>query len=132
MKRRRDSLAKILLLQDQLQKLSTWKLAALDQKRAALVVAQQATIAAIDHDAMTHRLLVASATRHLRGIDNQIEAVKVEHAAQSSLAREQARRAKLAERMFDRADVAYRAHQDRIDLSELIERSIAKAGASSA
>jgi len=52
MKQRRKSLAKILLLQDQLHKLSAWKLAALDQRRAALEEAQQATIEAIDRDAI--------------------------------------------------------------------------------
>src|SRR5260221_14012380 len=99
MKRQRDSLAKILLLQEKLHKLSTWKIAALDRTRIELAEAQRQTIAAIDHDAMTHRLLVASATRRLRTIDNQIELVKAAHAAQTEHSREQGTRAKIVERM---------------------------------
>ena len=132
MKQRRDSLAKILILQDQLHKLSTWKLAAMDRQRLELLEAQRKAIESIDHDAMTHRMLVGSATRWLRAIDQQINVLKEQHAAQTNLANEQHRRAKLAERMVDRADDVYRAHQERVDLGELIERSVAKAGASSA
>jgi hypothetical protein len=132
MKQRRKALAKILVLQDQLHKLSTWKLAALDQQQASLIEAQKATIEAIDHDAMTHRVLVASATRHLRAIDRQIETVKIQHAMQTRVAREQGARAKLAERMVDRVDVTYRMQQERNDLSDLIERAVAKESASSA
>src|SRR5260370_33907650 len=83
MKRQRDSLAKILRLQEKLHKLSTWKAGALDRKRVELAEAQKQTIAAIDHDAVTHRLLVARATRRLRARDNQIEAGKAQHAAQT-------------------------------------------------
>ena len=132
MKQRRKSLAKILLLQDQLHKLSAWKLAALDQQRATLYEAQKAAIEAIDHDAMTNGLLVASTTRHLRGIDRQIEAVKVQHATQTRLALEQGKRTKLVERMVERVDAAYRMQQERSDLNELIERSLGKESASSA
>jgi hypothetical protein len=132
MKQRRDSLAKIQVLQDQLHKLSTWKLAALDRQHLELLEAQRKAIESIDHDAMTHRMLVGSTTRWLRAIDQQIDVLKIQHAAQTRLAREQATRAKLAERMVDRADDVYRAHQERVDLSELIERSVAKASASSA
>jgi hypothetical protein len=132
MKQRRDSLSKILVLQDQLHKLSSWKLAAMDRQRLELLEAQRKAIETIDHDAMTHRMLVGSATRYLRAIDQQIDALKVQHAHQTQLANEQGRRTKLAERMVDRAEDVYRAHQERADLSELIERSIAKASASSA
>ena len=132
MKQRRKSLGKILRLQDQLHKLSTWKLAALDQKRVALEEAQKATIEAIDRDAMMNGVLVAGATRHLRGIDRKIEAVKAQHVAQAQLAREQGARAKLAERLVESADAKHRKQQERSDLGDLIERSIAKGSASSA
>jgi hypothetical protein len=132
MKRQLDSLAKILLLQEKLQKLSTWKAAALDRKRIELAEAQKQTIAAIDHDAMTHRLLVASATRRLRAIDNQIEAVKVQHAAQTQHSLEQGARTKIVERMVDRVDAKYRTQLERNDLSDLIERSLGGRSASSA
>jgi hypothetical protein len=132
MKQRRKSLEKILVLQDQLHKLSTWKLAALDQQRAALEEAQKATIEAIDRDAMMNGILVAGATRHLRGIDRKIEAVKAQHITQTRLALEQGARTKLAERLVDSVDAKYRKQQERNDLSDLIERSVAKGSASSA
>jgi hypothetical protein len=132
MRERRKSLARIQLLQDQLHKLSAWKLAALDQQRVALLEAQKATIEAIDRDAFSSGVLTENGTRRLRGIDRQIDAVMAQQATQARLALEQGARARLIERIVDRADAAYRTHQERIDLSEAIERSISKARASSA
>jgi hypothetical protein len=132
MKRQRDSLAKILLLQDKLHKLSTWKVAALDRQRIELAAAQKETIAAIDQDVMNHRLLLASATRRLRAIDNQIEVNKILHAAQTRHSLEQGARAKIVERMVDRVDEKYRKQLERNDLSDLIERALSRPSASSA
>jgi hypothetical protein len=132
MKQRRESLAKILALQEQLHKLSAWKLAALDQQRAALEEAQKATIEVIDRDAMMNGVLVEGATRHLRGIDRRIEEVKAQQVTQSRLALEQGVRTKLAERLADGVDATYRMQQERSELGDLIERSLGKGSASSA
>jgi hypothetical protein len=132
MKQRRKSLEKILVLQDQLHKLSTWKLAALDQQRAALEETQKATIEAIDRDAITNGILVASATHRLRGIDKQIAVVKAQHVKQAQVALEQGARTKLAERLVDKVEAKYRKQQERSDLGDLIERSLGKDSASSA
>jgi hypothetical protein len=132
MKQRRKALAKMLTLQDQLHKLSAWKLAALDRQRAELEETQLATIEAIDRDAVANGILVDSGTRHLRSIDKQIATVKAQHVAQAQHAREQGARAKLVERLVDSVDAKYRMQQERSDLGDLIERSIANGGASSA
>jgi hypothetical protein len=132
MKQRRKSLEKILLLQDQLHKLSAWKLAALDQQRAALEETQKATIEAIDRDAIANGILVASATHRLRGIDKQIAVVKAQHVRQAQGALEQGARTKLAERLVEKVDAKYRKQQERSDLGDLIERSLGKNNASSA
>jgi len=132
MKQRRESLAKILALQEQLHKLSAWKLTALDQQRAALEEAQKATIEVIDRDAMMNGVLVEGATRHLRGIDRRIEEVRAQHVTQSRLALEQGVRTKLAERLVDGFDAKYRMQQERSELGDLIERSLGKGSASSA
>src|ERR1700722_3041745 len=131
MKQRRKSLEKILLLQDQLHKLSAWKLAALDQQRAALEETQKATIEAIDRDAIANGILVASATHRLRGIDKQIAVVKAQHVRQAQVALEQGARTKLAERLVEKVDAKYRKQQERSDLGDLIERSLGKNNASS-
>jgi predicted GTPase len=132
MKQRRKSLEKIRVLQDQLHKLSTWKLASLDQERLALEEAQKETIEAIDRDVTMNGVLVAGATRHLRSIDRKIEAVIAKHAVQSRVALEQGARTKLAERLVDSVEAKVRKQQERNDLGDLIERSVAKAAASSA
>ena len=132
MKQRRKSLTKILVLQEQLHKLSTWKLAALDQQRAELEEAQKATIEAINRDSTMNGILVESATRRLRGIDRRIEEVKAQHVTQSKLALEQGARTKLAERLVDGVDAKYRMQQERRELGDLIERSVGKGSASSA
>jgi hypothetical protein len=132
MKQRRKSLEKIRLLQDQLHKLSTWKLAALDQERMALEVAQKETIEAIDRDITMNGVLVAGATRHLRGIDRKIEAVKAQHIVQSRVSLEQGARAKLVERLVESVESTVRKQQERSDLGDLIDRSLAKRSASSA
>jgi hypothetical protein len=132
MKERRKSLGKILVLQDQLHKLSTWKLAALDRQRALLEETQMETIEAIDRDTITRGILVASATHRLRGIDKQIAVVKAQHVRQAQIALEQGARAKLAERLVENADAKHRKQQERSDLGDLIERSLSKDSASSA
>jgi hypothetical protein len=132
MRQRRKSLEKILLLQDQLHKLSAWKLAALDQQRAALEETQKETIEAIDRDAIANGILVVSATHRLRGIDKQIAVVKAQHVRQAQVALEQGARAKLAERLVEKVDAKYRKQQERSDLGDLIERSLVKGNASSA
>ena len=115
-----------------MHKLSTWKLAALDQQRAALEEAQKATIEAIDRDAIDERHSGrerdASSARHRQ----QIEVVKAQHVTQSKLALEQGARTKLAERLVDSVDAKYRMQQERSDLGDLIERSLGKDSASSA
>jgi ATP/maltotriose-dependent transcriptional regulator MalT len=132
MKQRHKSLEKIRVLQDQLHKLSTWKLASLDQERIVLEEAQKATIEAIDRDITMSGVLVAGATRHLRGIDRKIEAVKAQHIVQSRVALEQGARTKLVERMVENVESKVRKLQERSDLGDLIERATAKGNASSA
>jgi hypothetical protein len=101
MRERQKSLRKILALQDQLKNLSAWKLAALDQQRAALDETQRATIEAIDRDAIAQGIIVVSATRRLRNLDKQITAIEAEQLAQARRAQEQAMRARLAERLVE-------------------------------
>ena len=115
-----------------MHKLSAWKLAALDQQRAALEETQKATIEAIDRDAIANGILVASATHRLRGIDKQIAVVKAQHVKQAQVALEQGARTKIAERLVEKVDAKYRKQQERSDLGDLIERSLGKNNASSA
>ena len=122
----------MLLLQDQLKNLSAWKLAALDQRRAALEESQRATIEAIDRDAISSGILLIGATRRLRNIDRQIAILKDEHLAQTRRAQEQAMRARLAERLVENVEVKFWMHQERADLGDLIERALAKKTASPA
>lgn len=132
MRQRRKSLAKILALQDQLKNLSAWKLAALDQQRAALEETQRATIEAVDRDAISNGILVNSATHRLRNIDRQIATLKAEHLAQTQRAQKQAMRARLAERLVENVEAKFRMQQERADLGDLIERAVAKKTASPA
>ncbi len=132
MKERRKSLAKMLTLQDQLHRLSTWKLAALDRERISLEETQVATIEAIDRAAVSNGILVAGATRRQRSIDRQIATNKAEHVTQSQLALEQGARAKLVERMVDNVEAQFRSKQERSELGDLIDRAVARKNASPA
>jgi hypothetical protein len=132
MRERQKSLRKILALQDQLKNLSAWKLAALDQQRAALDETQRATIEAIDRDAIAQGIIVVSATRRLRNLDKQITAIEAEQLAQARRAQEQAMRARLAERLVENVEARLRTQRERVDLADLIERSVAGKTASPA
>jgi hypothetical protein len=132
MRQRQKALRKILALQDQLKDLSAWKLAALDQHRAALDEAQKETIEAIDRDAISQGIIVVSATRRLRNLDKRIVAVKAEQVAQAQRAQEQAMRAKLAERLVENVEARLRMQRERVDLADLIEHSVAGKTASPA
>lgn len=122
----------MLTLQDQLHKLSTWKLAALDRERVTLEETQVATIEAIDRAAVSNGILVAGATRRLRNIDNQIATNKAQHVTQSQHALEQGARAKLVERMVDHVEAQFRSKQERSELGDLIDRAVASKNASPA
>jgi hypothetical protein len=125
MRERQKSLRKILALQDQLKNLSAWRLAALDQQRAALDATQRETIEAIDRDAISQGIVVVSATRRLRNLDKRITAIKAEQIAQAQRAQEQAMRARLAERLAENVEAQLRTQRERVDLADLIERSVA-------
>ena len=125
MRERQKSLRKILALQGQLKDLSAWKLAALDHERAALDETQRATIEAIDRDAIGQGIIVVSATRRLRNLDKRMVALKAEQAAQARRAQEQAQRARLAERLVENVEAGLRTRRERVDLADLIERSVA-------
>ena len=132
MRQRQKSLRKILALQGQLKDLSAWKLAALDQERAALDATQRETIEAIDRDAISQGIIVVSATRRLRNLDKRITALKAEQIAQAQRAQEQARRAKLAERLVENVEAGLRSRRERVDLADMIDRSLAGKTASPA
>ncbi len=132
MRQRQKSLRKILALQGQLKDLSAWRLAALDQERAALDATQRETIEAIDRDAISQGIIVVSATRRLRNLDKRITALKAEQVAQAQRAQEQARRAKLAERLVENVEAGLRSRRERVDLADLIDRSLAGKTASPA
>ena len=90
------------------------------------------TIEAIDRDAISQGIIVVSATRRLRNLDKRITALKVEQLAQAQRAQEQAMRARLAERLVENVEARLRMQRERVDLADLIERSVARKTASPA
>lgn len=124
MKKRLNSLEKILHLQSKLHDLTVWRLAAIDQQREALEAAERAMIDVLDRDAIAHGAPAAAASKRLRSIGREIAVAKADYQAQSKRVRDQGARAKLAERLVESADAEYRAQKDRKDLGDLIERSL--------
>jgi hypothetical protein len=70
--------------------------------------------------------------RRIRRLEAEIAAAEAAYAAQSRQAFAQGARAKLAERAHDGLEAKYRDQQQRKELAELIEGSLAKPPSSSA
>lgn len=124
MKKHLDGLKRIERVQRQLADLAQWRLAAIESAEATLVEGRRQMIEAIGRDAPYTGPLAATIARHMRGIERRIESAAVSRQLLADAARVQGGRTRLADQAVVAADLRQRAHRERKDLAELIERSL--------
>lgn len=119
MKARRDRLARALALTNDLWRLQAMRLAQLEAKLAELQTAEHATLRAFEKSAVDPTLLLRRLQTLMR-LKQETEAARAEQ-----LARTQAlgRRAKMTEKLFERAEDAWRRDQAASDLRKTIDRA---------
>ena len=130
MKKRADSLARIGRLASQIHELGRSRLSAIQREQARLGDDLRAVFEALESGALAYGAQAKLGARRLRGLQKQIDALAHESEHVHRAAHVHGIRAKLAEHAAEAADKAYREHQARKDLAELIERALMRRDAS--
>jgi hypothetical protein len=131
LKKRLNSLVRIGELQTALHALKRFRLSALASPRVGLDGDLKAIFAALDEAPLTYGAQARFGRRHIRALQLELDSLAREEEAASRAAAAQATRSKLAEKAIESAAEAYRRHIERKELAEIIERALARRGASS-
>lgn len=130
MKDRVDRVGRILALQRQLHRIEEWRLADVQRRIAALEVAQQELINALNEDDALHGLFIDTLARHLRALSEEAGQLMVEKELQSHRLIEHTSRLKAVERLFAQVDEALARATDRKALDQLIDSLVSRRAAS--
>lgn len=130
MKDRVERVGRILALQRQLHRIEEWRLADVQRRIAALEVAQQELINALNEDDALHGLFIDTLARHLRALSEEAGQLMVEKELQSHRLIEHTSRLKAVERLFAQVDEALTRANDRKALDQLIDSLVSRRAAS--
>jgi predicted nucleic acid-binding Zn-ribbon protein len=131
MKKRLDALTRIGRFQALMHDLGRWRLHSLERQQAGLTNDLRAALQTLESEEHAYGAQAGLAARHIRALQRRIDQLgrDQETARHSALAH--GTRAKLAEQAAKTAALRYQRLKERKELAELIERAIARAGASS-
>ena len=131
MKKRFDALTRIGRFQALMRDLGRVRLHSLERQQAGLTDDLKAVFQTLESDELAYGVQGGLAARHIRAVQRKLDQLSrdQEEARRSALAH--ATRAKLAALAIQTAADNYRRHKERKELAELIERAIARRGASS-
>jgi hypothetical protein len=122
MKRQLEKLNRISRLQTQMRDLEKWRLNTLKLEQEALVQAHREMVDLLGGELASFGPVAAVATRRVRSIEQQIEALAEKFETQAERVVDQAARAKLAEKAVEVTSALHCAQEERKDLAELVER----------
>jgi hypothetical protein len=121
MKKRLDSMERVLGVQRQLRQLAEAKLADLERREALLKASRHALVDALNGDSTLHGLFTGAMARRVKSVSGEISALERAKEAQSKRVLEQTGRLKRAERVATSLDREYQAILEKRDLAELID-----------
>jgi hypothetical protein len=121
MKKRLESMERVLAVQRQLRQLAEAKLTELQRREAALEASRHELVEALNGDTMLHGLFIDAMARRVRSVSTEIADLERAKEAQTKRLLEQTGRQKRAERVASSLDREYRAHLEKRDLAELID-----------
>jgi hypothetical protein len=131
MKKRLDALTRIGRFQALMHDLGRSRVHSLERQQAGLTDDLKAVFATLESDELAYGPQAGLAARHIRALQRKLDQLVREQDAARLSALAQGARAKLAELAVETAALAQRRHKERKELAELIERAIARRGASS-
>jgi len=131
MKKRLDALARIGRFQALMSDLGRSRLHSLERQQAGLNDDLKAVFQTLESDELAYGPQAGLAARHIRALQRKLDQLVHDQDAARLSALAQGTRAKLAELALEAAALDHRRHKERKELAELIERAIARRGASS-
>jgi hypothetical protein len=131
MKKRLDALTRIGRFQALMRDLGRSKLHSLERQQAGLNDDLKAVFQTLESDELAYGPQAGLAVRHIRALQRKLDQLVRDQDAARLSALAQGTRAKLAELALEAAALDHRHHKERKELAELIERAIARRGASS-
>jgi hypothetical protein len=131
MKKRLDALTRIGRFQALMHDLGRSRLHSLERQQAGLSENLKAVFETLESDALAYGPQAALAARHIRALQRKLDQLLRDQEAARLSALAQGTRAKLAAITLETAVLDHRRNKERKELAELIERAIARRGASS-
>jgi hypothetical protein len=131
MKKRLDALTRIGRFQALMHDLGRSRLHSLERQQAGLNDDLKAVFQTLESDELAYGPQAGLAARHIRALQRKLDQLVRDQDAARLSALAQGTRAKLAELALEAAALDHRRHKERKELAELIERAIARRGASS-
>lgn len=131
MNKRLDALTRIGRFQALMRDLGRSRLHSLERQQAGLNDDLKAVFQTLESDELAYGLQAGLAARHIRALQRKLDQLVHDQDAARLSALAQGTRAKLADLALEAAALDHRRHKERKELAELIERAIARRGASS-
>jgi hypothetical protein len=131
MKKRLDALTRIGRFQALMYDLGRSRLQSLERQQTGLTDDLKAVFQTLESDELAYGPQAGLAARHIRALQRRLDQLVRDRDAARLSALAQGTRAKLAELALETAALDHRRHKERKELAELIERAIARRGASS-
>jgi hypothetical protein len=131
MKKRLGKLTRIGKLQNRMHALGRWRLFALERRQAGLTDDLTAIFEMLDKAELAYGVQAKLGARHIRALQLTLDSLASEQEAARRAAIAQGTRAKLAEKAIESAALHDRRANERKELAEIIERALARRGASS-
>lgn len=132
MKDRLKALTRIGRFQALMHDVVRWRLYSLERRQAGLNDDLKAVFDTLAADEIAYGPRAGLAARHIRALQVELDHLAREQETARGSALAQGTRAKLAELAIDAAALSHRRLNERKELAEIIERAIARRGASSA
>jgi hypothetical protein len=131
MKKRLDALTRIGRFQALMHDLGRSRLHSLERQQAGLNDDLKAVFETLESEGLAYGPQAGLAAHHIRALQRKLDQLLRDQEAARLSALAQGRRAKLAAITLETAVLDHRRHIERRELAELIERTIARRGASS-
>ena len=131
MKKRLDALTRIGRFQALMHDLGRSRLHSLERQHSGLTDDLKAVFQTLQSDELVYGPRAGLAARHIRALQRKLDQLVRDQDAARLSALAQGMRAKLAELALETAALDHRRNKERSELAELIERAIARRGASS-
>lgn len=131
MNKRLDALTRIGRFQALMRDLGRSRLHSLERQQAGLNDDLKAVFQTLESDELAYGPQAGLAARHIRALQRKLDQLVHDQDAARLSALAQGTRAKLAELALEAAALDHRRHKERKELADLIERAIARRGASS-